>query len=172
MDEVLLRKIKVGEGDKAHTFDVQQLISTLKFFSKLDEEEKIDVANLGVQKDNWVTSLWRTFLQRTESKEKSLVFIQKIYEESIQCAEFLIRGNEPFHKDVGNLLIKSLEEAQKGVETRKELYKDNKKFVSDIETFVTVVSSKIKHLKEIKRQVDAGVVVATVEKSEEDPDVM
>lgn len=166
MDEVLLRKIKVGEGDKSQSFDVQQLISTLKFFSKLEDDEKIDVADLGVQKDNWMTSVWRTF-QRKESKEKSLVFIQKIYEESIQCAEFLIKGTEPFHKDIGNLLIKSLEEAQKGVETRKELYKDNKKFVSDIETFITVATSKIKHLKEIKRQ------VASADKAtEEDPEVL
>ena len=57
--------------------DNDQLISRLKFLSKINKNEKIDTKNLVVQPaDTYYTSLTRTYKQ--DSRNNTLSFIQSI----------------------------------------------------------------------------------------------
>ena len=58
---------------------VQDIVSKLKFISKIKEGELVDVHSLTVMEAGVPTSIYRTFFTRSESRKITLDFLRDIF---------------------------------------------------------------------------------------------
>lgn len=144
---------KVYEGKDFNiggkTYDVQQLLSKLRFLSKIKKNEKLQVDGLSVVKDTWITSVLRTFFYTAECREKALAFIKDTCNGALITIEVFFTSNNPFHREIGNMIVSTLNEAQAGIITYVETYKDDRMFISDVESFLNILRARINNLEKI-----------------------
>lgn len=141
-------------------YDVVLIISKFKFIAKMKGGEKMNVDGLSLVADNWFTSFFRTLNktlnQSEESKDKTLTFIEELYEEAKECANALSKEDDIFYTEIGLMLIEAMKEGKNGgtsttqgkfgVEALLNTYSKDKMFISKVETFLKVTEAKIQHL--------------------------
>ena len=54
-----------------------ELLSNLKFLSKINKDQKINVRDMFIQENNWTTSLSRT-VYKVDNRKNTLHFIQNL----------------------------------------------------------------------------------------------
>ena len=73
MDDTSLRNFAIDGADR----NVQDVVSKLRFLSKIKKGEKINVATLTLSEDNWINNFHRC-ISAIESREMSLDFIKRV----------------------------------------------------------------------------------------------
>lgn len=138
--------------------DIQLLISKLKFISKIQKGEKVNVSKLTLEENGWLVALLRTTLnvmvnEKPETRENSLEFIQSVSNEAIECIEFFLKQENRFHKDIGDILLVSLKEIKIGVSSQIDTYHKHQMFISKVDTFLKVLDVKLKDLEHRKEMI-------------------
>lgn len=127
---------------------IQDIMSKLLFVSKIKKGERLDVQNLQLEQTNMITSVYRTiFMRGSESRNKTLNFITELVNESLNVANKCIHSSNKFQSEVGNSLLDSLLQSKEGIQNLTETYKDDRMFVSKIETLLNILDKKINHIK-------------------------
>jgi hypothetical protein len=138
---------------------VQGVISKLKFLSKIDKKEKLDVESLSLVADSFYNNLYRTvkslaasqgFIWKTsESRNTSLSFIKTTAAEALELAKDLynVSPDNTFQLSLGQMIVSTLEELKPGIDSLKKTYASDRMFASEIETFEDVLKAQILELK-------------------------
>jgi hypothetical protein len=143
MSEINLHKNFVIDGSEN---SIQNIINRLKFISKIQSEEIVDVQSLTLSEKSIKTSLYRTFLARNESRQLTLEFFQKTIKEAFDRACFCFQNKDWFYKKMGTMITKSLGETLSGLENVKKTYESDRLFTSSIDTLVETIKIKIQYL--------------------------
>jgi len=122
---------------------VQDIISKLKFISTLKPGEKIDVASLSIQPDTLASRLYRTILARGESRMGTLEFIRQTLGEAFDIISTYSNKDDIFNNKINQMLTTALTSAKIGIAGLTETYKDDRMFISRIETLVGTLNAKI-----------------------------
>ena len=125
---------------------VQDVISRLRFIATLKPGEKIDVATLSVQEDGLRGRIYRSIVARGESRQATLDFIRQALGEAFDLVATYIKREDDFSKKIGQMVIEALALAKKGIESLKETYKDDRMYVSRVETLVGTLDAKVADL--------------------------
>lgn len=149
--------MNVHFGDKSEkffsvggkTYDVQQLLSKLCFFSKIKKNEKLHLENQSLVEDTWYNSILRTLFYTEESRTKALTFIKETCDESLSMIEVFFASGDPFNREIGNMIVSALNEGQKGIIMYVETYKKDRLFVSDVESYLTLLRARINNLEKL-----------------------
>lgn len=121
----------------------QNIISKLKFISKLKENEKVDLQSLQVvTADYWPSRLYRTFVARGESREHTLEFIKETIGEAFDLSNQYLSINQEFYQQVGISIMTALQECKLGLKNLCKTYKGDRMFISQIETLLTTLGVK------------------------------
>jgi len=132
---------------------VQDIVSKLKFISKIKEGEKLDVSTLTLCENTLFSSLYRTLLRRGESREATLVFIRGVIGEAFDLAYVFLCRDSPLCNDIGETIVSSLHESKSGLLKLTKSYTDDRMFVSKIEALICTLDTKIKDLeRDIKKR--------------------
>jgi hypothetical protein len=126
--------------------EVEEVISKLLFVSRLQPGEKIDVSSLSVQPNTYAVQLYRTILARGESRVTTLDFIRQTLDEAFELARAYSERTDPYSQRVGRMLIDALASAKTGIVSLTETYKDDRMFVSRVETLAGTLEAKIADL--------------------------
>ena len=121
----------------------QDVISRLKFISTLKPGEKIDVASLSVQTDTVLGRIYRTVLARGESRVATLEFIRQTLGEAFELAQAQAVHEDAYVRRLGAMVFTAIVAAKAGIQGLSETYKDDRMFVSRIETLVGTLDAKI-----------------------------
>jgi len=121
---------------------VQDIVSKLKFISKIKEGEKVDVQSLTLCESGLGTSLYRTFVARGESRENALEFIRSIILEGFNLASKYLKKPEKFLKDIGKMIIDALHESRAGLVNLTKTYQADRMYVSKVETLMSTLETK------------------------------
>ena len=132
----------IDQSDKT----VDDILSKLAFLSKLKEGEKINTYDFCVEDNSWWTAIRRTIF-RDQSREKTLKFIRDLIDSALDTATKCFESQDEFHKNIGDLIIETLEESRKGIATLIKTYEDDQMFVSRLETFLKILKEKIDIIK-------------------------
>ena len=125
---------------------VQDVVSRLKFISKIQEGEKIDVQSLVLCEPGTKTSLYRTLIARNESRERSLEFFRNTIGEAFELATKYLHRKEIFFKEIGGMIITALQECKIGLKNSTKTYADDKMFISKIDTLISTLNTKSRDL--------------------------
>lgn len=122
---------------------VQDVISKLRFISMLKPGERIDVTSLSIQADTWIMRLYRTTIARGESRNTTLDFIRNTLNRAFDLIAIYKKTNDPFNSKISQMIISSMNAAKGGILSLIETYKDDRMFVSRVETLISTFDAKI-----------------------------
>jgi hypothetical protein len=117
---------------------VQDVLSKLKFISTIKPGEKIDVASLSVQPNTLMARLYRSVLARGESRVATLEFIQQTLDRAFA---FVINyeddeGPAAPTSTLRRMLLEAISGSKAGIMSLAQTYKDDRMYVSRVETLV------------------------------------
>lgn len=121
-----------------------ELVSKLKFISKIKQREKIDIEYLQVvSADSWLNSFYRTFISRSESRDSTLEFVKNIIKEAFELSYKYLNCDGEYSKNIGKMLIKSIVESKIGLKNLADTYSDDRLYESEIDAFILFIDTKI-----------------------------
>jgi hypothetical protein len=126
----------------------QVVISKLKLIATLQPAERIDLASLSVQGAGVLSSLYRTFLARGESRGETFAFVRRTLDEAfVMAAAYLSRGSgDDFDQKVGWMIVRALRASREGTANLKATYADDRMYVSRIDTLIEFLDARIAEL--------------------------
>lgn len=127
---------------------VHEIISKLQFISQVKNGEKLDLYSLQiVSADSWATSAYRTFLSRGESRANSLEFAKAVINQAFGLACTYLEKDGDYNTNIGEIIIRSIIGSKKGLKCMTETYKLDRLFVSEIQSLILILDSKIEDMK-------------------------
>lgn len=130
---------------------VQDIVSKLKFISKFEQTQWMDVTKLQLYEKNWYNRVYRTIFTRAECRDATLEFVRVVFAEAFDLAAKHNSSVAPFRRSIAKMIVEALKEAKNGVENLKIAYEDDKMFVSRLDTLTTILDHKIKELDAIPK---------------------
>lgn len=122
-----------------------EIISRLKFISKVKKGEKINVQYLFVQPNNLSTSLSRTFYHK-DTRYNTLAFIRNTIDRSFELINFYERSEKQSEKVLRGCIIEDLRYSKEGIGNLKHTYADDIKFCCDLDTILQQIDSILNDL--------------------------
>uniref|UniRef100_A0A6C0LWW5 Uncharacterized protein n=1 Tax=viral metagenome TaxID=1070528 RepID=A0A6C0LWW5_9ZZZZ len=122
--------------------DNSEVISRLKFISKLKKGEKINTRHLYVQADGWSTSFSRTFLYQ-DNRGNALSLVQQTIARSFELLELFESSNATDSQVHYQLLNKDLRQATIGLVNLKCTYIKDTKFCCDMDTLLEDIHARL-----------------------------
>jgi len=157
---------------------VQDILSKLRFLSKIERHEKLDVSSLSLITDTWYNNLYRfakwaaaTVAEsqgfswcNIESRKASLEFIYQTTEEALNLARELFTkdASATLNYSLGSMIIATLRELDTGIQGLKKTYESDRMFISRIEAFQEILNAQINEVSALAKPSDDKL-----EKSEE-----
>jgi hypothetical protein len=126
-------------------FNAHDIISKLKFISKIEKSEKVasHSSTPYVVADTTWTSILRTFGYSGGSKKDTLDFIKGTTDQALDLVKRCFAMKDQFYVRIAHLIITSLKEADSGIQNLIHTYRNYRLFVSEIETFRKILDVKI-----------------------------
>ena len=122
------------------------ILSKLKFISRIQKGEKINVNGLYIQTEGYATTISRTFV-RPESRQQTLSFLQTTIEKSIELIREYI-SSENYAKNLSSLnIIDDLTESKKGVNNLKTTYSEDIMFGCNMDSLIQNIDIEISDIK-------------------------
>ena len=123
-----------------------QLITRLKFLSKINKNEKVDTKNLSVQPaDTHLTSIQRSYNQ--DSRQNTLSFIQHIINDSIKLIEKYAMSDKISEQSMVKHIVKDLIDSKIGIINLKYTYEGDTMFICNLETYLQNINAKIEEMR-------------------------
>jgi hypothetical protein len=141
--------INIMESDK-------EVISRLKFISKIQKSEKINVKYMIVQSDCLKTSLSRTFFNQC-NRQNTLNFIRNTIKNTFEIIQKYSTSNNESEKHVCKNILFDLDQSQKGLVNIKSTYLDDLKVCCDIDTLLQEIDAFLSINKEYYKTNNDGV---------------
>lgn len=132
--------------------NVRDVISRLRFISKIEKDEKLvtnNKVNPYVISDTNINRILRTCGISPGSKEETLDFIKNTIESGLELAKICLASNNQFHQNIAKLIIESIDQADRGIQNIMYTYSKKPKyrlFVAKVETFRQILDAKIKSI--------------------------
>lgn len=127
---------------------VQDTVSKLKFISKIQVGEVVDVHSLTLSPISFVTSVYRTIVARGESREHTLDFFRRTIQDAFDLTIECLQREETFFKDTGIIIVTAINESKRGIINHSETYGDDRMYTSKIDTLIISIDTRLKDLKE------------------------
>lgn len=140
----------------------QSIISKLKFLAALKPDEKIDVASMSVQGVSAIERLWRAAFGRGESRDTTYAFVRKTLNEAFDFACTYLDAPDPFRNRIGAIVVAEIREAKPGVVSLAATYRDDRMFVSRLNTLIATLDVKINGLVPGETSAESGTPAADV----------
>lgn len=121
---------------------IHEIIERLKLISQIQEEDKIDVHNMVIQKQSYLTSFYRTFF-KDESRVRTLGFIKTTVNRAIKILNMPNKSK--------NELVDALYNSIKGLNNLRITYLTDSYFNSEVEFLVYVILTKINQVNSRKK---------------------
>ena len=133
--------------------DFINIVSKLKFISKIEQGEKIDTQSLTAFTSSFATRLYRTFFSRGESRDTTFRFISDVINKAFGLLkQYLSEESDKKNKDNINELIHSLELSVSGLQNLSDTYGKDRMYVSLLDTLINSVKSKTTTIRKLNEK--------------------
>ena len=126
--------------------DCQDIISKLKFLSKIGKGHKVNVNLLSLQDDGMVTSLSRS-LWNTDNRQNAITFIQNTINSGFNLIFRYAKSERESEKIIAKEMIIDLINSKAGIHNLKTAYTVDTMFCCSIDTFIQNIDAKLKEYK-------------------------
>lgn len=128
--------------------DVYDTISKLRFLTKIEESEKVNILSHSVVSDTFFNNIIRSlnsFFVFNDSREVTLNFIKHTTDDAIKITERCFEERGTLHRRIGIIVLDSLKEIKSGsgIKSLMKTYKSDNMFIAKLETFLEILKAKI-----------------------------
>lgn len=122
--------------DTAHSDS--EVLSHLKFISRIQPGEKINVKHLYIQKDTWQTKVSRSFIY-CDSRRNAYNFVVRTIQRAFDIIHLSI-----LHKDLvkASLFLQEIKSTLKGIYSLKNTYSNDVRLCCEFETLISDMNKK------------------------------
>ena len=124
----------------------KEIISRLKFISRINKGEKVNVRYMYVQPDDILTKISRTFY-RTDNRRNSLMFIRETVDRSFEIINSYNRSEKECDKIFCEYMVTDIKESKKGVNNLKDTYISDTYFCCQIDTIIQDIDTRLLEIK-------------------------
>jgi len=119
----------------------KETISRLKFISKIQIGEKINLKYMYIQNDGLITQLTRTLCQ--DNMTKTLTFLQDTINKAFEILKCYQKSKKKSDKIMCINLVQDLKGCKIGLKNLKETYITDIKFCCDVDTLLEMIEAKL-----------------------------
>lgn len=124
----------------------KDVLSKIKFIGRIEIGDKIDIKNMFLQKDGFITQCYRTFNQ--ETRTKTLIFINDIYSKAFEIIKNYEKSSLSSDTIMCINILNDIKDSKQGLLNLKETYNDTK-FKCDIEVIIQLIDAKLIEMQEL-----------------------
>ena len=117
--------------------EIIELSSKLRFIAKIEAGKKVDVGSMYIASDDLRLSFTRTFIHKTESRHKTLIFIESTIEEAYAYLELATSNYK-------TIILENLKMIRPGLDHLTDTYHDDDMYTSKLEALIGVLNKRIK----------------------------
>ena len=128
---------------------VQDIVSRLKFISKIKEGELVDVHSSTIMELGWTASIYRTFFTRNESRKITLDFFRQTISNAFDMITLYLNMKDMFYKHIGLMIFEALQESKSGICNHGKTYKKDRMYMSQIETLLLTLDTELAEFQNI-----------------------
>ncbi len=126
--------------------ETNNLIKSLKFLSKIQKGEKINILGMFTQSDGLVTSFSRTFINK-DNRQNTLNFIEKTIEGGFNVINKYINSSNLADKLIAKNILEDLTKSKNAILNTKTTYSSDTMYCCTIDTFILNINAKLEELK-------------------------
>ena len=119
----------------------REVLSRLKFISKIQTGEKINLRYMYIQNDGLITQFFRTLFP--DNRIKTFAFVTDTINKSFEILKFYGTSTKLSEQIMCKNLIYDLKESKNGLVNLKETYNLDLKFGCDIQTLLQMIDAKL-----------------------------
>lgn len=123
----------------------EEIISRLKFISRINGGEKINVRYMFVQQDDILTKISRTAYYK-DNRRNAIAFVRGTIDRSFEIINLYRNSEKEAEKVLANHIINDLKQAKRGLVNLKETYLTDVKFCCDMDTILQEIDAKLSEL--------------------------
>jgi hypothetical protein len=123
----------------------KDMISKLKFISKVQEGEKINVRGLFIQQDGITTRLSRTFYN-LDNRGNTLNFVENTVKRCFEIISLYKRSENESERQICLSILDDLTKSKIGIINLMKTYEHDIMFISRMETLLDEIDTQIKVL--------------------------
>ena len=139
MDDKAAVKIFAASGNEKQ---VEAVVSQLKFISKLQPGEKINVHSMNISSVRYTDRLYRTFVSG-ESRDDTLLFIHEVINRALELIYSYDSMHITLYLTMSALIVSNLQDSKKGLQNLMSTYEHDRMYVSQIEALLATLDAKI-----------------------------
>lgn len=137
-------KIFKGGGTEER---VLKILADLRFLAKIKKGKKVNLNPRSIDDDNIITSAYRTFYARTESRSSAFEFAKDVFSNAMILLCDKLSDDEALDSSLKVLVVAEMRRAIVSVKELCGTYSNDTEFNSRIEVEMELFEMKIKHIK-------------------------
>ncbi len=122
--------------------DVEDIISRLKFISKIQKNEKVNVKSMMVQGDTLLARISRTFIN-SDNRNNTFNFITNTIKRGFEILTLYGNQHTNFSKTMVDNVLVDIEGCLKGLENLKTTYQDDVMYCCKLETLIQDINARL-----------------------------
>lgn len=124
----------------------QSTITRLKFLGKVNKGEKINVKEMTLQSEGYVTALSRS-VWCVDNRNNTVSFIQNTVQAAFNLVQLLSKNNAISDTELAKTIIRDINLAKNGINNLKTTYSEDTFFCCSVDTYVETMNAKLLDLK-------------------------
>ena len=130
---------------KGMDVNTSEIISKIKFIGRIQKGEKINVRNMCVQQNNWITRISRTFFT-CDDRLNAFHFVENILKRAFEIISLNRSSMKISDRCLVSNMIADIKESLKGVENLKEAYATDIMYCCKLDTLIQDTNSRLTEL--------------------------
>jgi hypothetical protein len=125
----------------------QNTITRLKFLGKVNKGEKINVKEMTLQSEGYVTALSRS-VWCVDNRNNTISFIQNTVQAAFNLVQLLSKNSGISDHELAKTIIRDIISAKIGINNLKTTYSEDTFFCCSVDTYVETMNAKLMDIKD------------------------
>jgi hypothetical protein len=124
----------------------QNIITRLKFLGKVNKGEKINVREMTLQSEGYVTALSRS-VWCVDNRNNTVSFIQNTIQAAFNLVQLLSKNSGISDQELAKTIVRDISLAKIGINNLKTTYSEDTFFCCSVDTYVETMNAKLLDIK-------------------------
>ena len=124
----------------------QETIARLKFLGRVNKGEKINVKEMTLQTESYITSMSRS-VWFVDNRNNTLSFIQNTIQAAFALLKLLLQASNVSSKELARVVVKDIDGARAGIANLKTTYSEDTYFCCEVDTYSETLKAKLMAIK-------------------------
>lgn len=124
----------------------QNTITKLKFLGKVNKGEKINVREMTLQSEGYVTAISRS-VWNVDNRNNTVSFIQNTIQAAFNLVQLLSKNSGISDHELAKTIVRDISLAKIGINNLKTTYSEDTFFCCSVDTYVETMNAKLLDIK-------------------------